>query len=153
MPSKITTSVKGLVKEPLTTLKAGINQAKKPANTSNVSLVFIGAVASPVVGFVYNKVFEMIYKLLPAFSLKAKLKMVLRVVLPLVPIYFVRKFNVPFGTLINGTLAGVAVYSFISALFSQFAGKSWQDLFSPKGQNPQSLNAGADPHIKYAEWD
>lgn len=124
MPSKITSSVKGLVKEPIETVKKGLKTAVKPATSEGTGAVFVGAVLSAPVGYLYNKGFEMLASKFPFMMENTIFSKVVQFGLPLLPIYFVRKFNVPFGNLINGTLLGVFVMQIVMEIWSLLGGKA-----------------------------
>lgn len=117
MPSKITSSVKGLVKEPIDTVKKGLKTAIKPATSEGTGAVFVGAVLSAPVGYLYNKGFEMLVSKFPFMMENTILSKIVQFGLPLLPIYFVRKYNVPFGNLINGTLLGVFVMQIVMEIW------------------------------------
>ncbi len=102
---------------------AGIKGAAKaamapptPAGTWQYVLgAAIGAPASSVYSLLYNRTIGRI-PIPPAISLGVK------ILLPLVPIYFVKKSNMAFGNIINGTLVGIVVAQGLNILFGLFAG-------------------------------
>lgn len=123
MPSKIKSSVKGIVKEPLDTIKKGFKTAIKPASAEGTGGVFVGAILSAPIGYLYNKGFEMLVMQFPQLAENGIWVKILKFSLPLLPIYFVRKFNVPFGNLINGTLLGVFVMQIVMEIWGAISGK------------------------------
>jgi len=124
MPSKITSSVKGIVKEPIDVIKKGLKTASKPASAEGVGAVFVGAILSAPVGYLYSKGFELLVSKIPILANSGIVAKIIKIALPLVPIYFVRRFNVPFGNLINGTLLGIFVMQIIMEIVSAVGGKS-----------------------------
>ena len=123
-PSKISGSVKGIVKEPIDIIKKGLKTAIKPATSEGTGAIFVGAVLSAPVGYLYKKAFDMLVAKFPTLVENTVLAKIVQFGLPLLPIYFVRKFNVPFGNLINGTLLGIFVMQIVLEVWSLVGGSS-----------------------------
>lgn len=145
MPSKITSSVKGIVKEPIDVIKKGLKVAVKPATAEGTGAVFVGAILSAPVGYLYKKGFELMASKIPFLSNNGVVSKIIRFALPLLPIYFVRRFNVPFGNLINGTLLGIFVMQIIMEIVSAVGGKT---LLSGDTTVPEAVASS-----NYGEFD
>ncbi len=100
-------------------IASGAKTAMQPATPQGTWQFVLGAVlgapVSSVYSFLYNKTLG---RVIPgAFGLAAK------ILIPLVPIYFVSQSKIPFGNIINGALAGVIVAQGLNIMFGLFAGK------------------------------
>jgi len=113
VPAKI---AKGLSKG----VKGAANAAMQPATPGGTWQFVLGAIlgapVSSVYSFLYNSTIGRI-PIPPAINLGAK------ILLPLVPIYFVKKSKVAFGNVINGALVGVMVAQILNIGFGLLAGK------------------------------
>lgn len=108
MATKVVSTVKKVVTEPIKEIKAGIKAAAKPATDKGTGEIFIGAVLGAPAGWVYSKGWEKLVSILPEKIVENKVGLTLiKLALPLLPIYFVKKSKIPFGTMINGLLLGI----------------------------------------------
>lgn len=114
--TKITSSATKLVKEPIADIKSGIKTALKPADSKGTGAVFVGAILSAPIGYLYAKGFGMLETKFPA-SLQGLPAKIIKFALPILPIYFVKRFNLPFGNLINGTLLGIFVMQIVMEIW------------------------------------
>lgn len=146
MPSKIKSSVKGIVKEPIDTIKKGLKTAIKPASAEGTGAVFVGAILSAPIGYLYNKGFEMLVGQFPQLAENTLVVKIIRFSLPLLPIYFVRKFNVPFGNLINGTLLGVFVMQIVMEIWGLVSGKT---LKTGTNDSPVATDTESDSYAEF----
>ncbi|GAG76871.1 unnamed protein product [marine sediment metagenome] len=101
-------------------IKAGATTAIAPATPHGtwqfVLGALVGAPASSVYSFLYNQSIGKI-PMPPALLLGVKL------LLPLAPIYFIKKSKVPFGNIMNGALVGVMVAQGLNIFFGLLAGR------------------------------
>lgn len=142
MTSKIKSSVKGIVKEPLETIKKGFKTAIKPASAEGTGAVFVGAILSAPIGYLYNKGFEALVGQFPQLAENTLVVKIIKFALPLLPIYFVRKFNVPLGNLINGTLLGIFVMQIVMEIWGYVSGKKITPNDSPVASDTESESYG-----------
>jgi len=142
--AKVGSSVTKLVKEPITTVKKGMKTALKPADPSGTGAVFVGAVLSAPIGYLYSKGFDALASRFPSILKDTILGKVIKFGFPLLPIYFVKRFKVPFGNLINGTLLGIFVMQIVMEVWGLVRGK--KETVVNEGDIVIANN-------KYAEWD
>ena len=115
--------LKKAVLEPVTTIKKGLKTAIKPATSEGTGAVFVGAVLSAPIGYLYSKGFAMLVSKFPKV-LNGIIGKIVQFGLPLAPIYFVKRFNIPFGNLINGTLLGIFVMQIVMEIWGLIKGKN-----------------------------
>lgn len=96
-------AAKRVVKEPLAIAKAAI----KPASMPESRLVMIGALASPIVNAGYSYGYNFIISKIPQLAAQPIIAQIIKIVLPLLPTYFIKRFKVPAGNTINGCLYGM----------------------------------------------
>lgn len=142
--TKVTATATKLVKEPLSDIKGGLKTAIKPATSEGTGAVFVGAILSAPIGYLYAKGFGMLETKFPA-SLQGIPAKIIKFALPLLPIYFVKRFKVPFGNLINGTLLGIFVMQIIMEVWG-LVGPKKQLVTNDEGEIAVSNNF-------FAEWD
>jgi len=135
--------LKKAVLEPLSTVKKGLKTAIKPASAEGTGAVFVGAVLSAPIGYLYAKGFDLLVAKFPT-QLNGIIGKIIKFAIPLVPIYFVKRFKVPLGNLINGTLLGIFVMQIVMEVWSMIKGKAVLD--TTPAENPI-----VDSH--YAEWN
>lgn len=123
------TGLKKVILDPLQDIKKGAKIALKPATSEGTGAVFVGAVLSAPIGYLYSKAFALLTKKFPT-QLNGILGKILQFGLPLLPIYFVKRFKVPMGNLINGTLLGIFVMQIVMEIWSIVKGKN-QTVVTP----------------------
>ena len=102
-------------------IKTGAKTAMSPASPSGTWQFVLGALLGAPVSSVYSFVYDETLGKLP---IPADISKAVKILAPLVPIYFVKTSQIPFGNIINGTLAGVVVAQGLDLLFNIFAGES-----------------------------
>lgn len=109
-----------LVKSTGKGIKDAASAAMQPATPTGtwqfVLGALLGAPVSSVYSFIYNSTIGKI-PIPPVISLGVK------ILLPLVPIYFVKTSKVAFGNVINGALVGIVVAQALNIAFGLFSGK------------------------------
>lgn len=109
-----------MVKSAGTAITAGAKAAMSPASPGGTWQFVLGATLGAPVSSIYSFLYNRTIGLLP---IPTVLKLATKVLIPLVPIYFVSKSKIPFGNIINGALAGVIVAQGLNILFGLFAGR------------------------------
>lgn len=109
-----------VVMDPVKSVKSGLKSAIKPATTEGTGAVFIGAVLSAPIGYLYSKGFNALTSKFP--QLNGTIGKIIQFALPLAPIYFIQRFKVPFGNLINGTLLGIFVMQIVMEVWARVKG-------------------------------
>lgn len=100
-------------------IAAGAKTAMQPASPQGTWQFVLGAVLGAPVSSIYS----MVYNKTLGRVIPGVLGLAAKVLIPLVPIYFVSKSKIPFGNIINGALAGVIVAQGLNILFGLFAGR------------------------------
>lgn len=134
--------LKKVIIEPITTVKKGLKTAIKPASPEGTGAVFVGAILSAPIGYLYSKGFGVLETKFPT-QLNGIIGKIIKFGLPLLPIYFVKRFNIPFGNLINGTLLGIFVMQIVMEVWGLVKGKAVLD--TTPAENPTV-------DTNYAEW-
>ena len=125
MPTKVVTAVKKVVTEPVSTAKAAVKAAAKPANTVGVGEIAIGVALGVPAGFLYSKGWEKLEALMPeSWKSNAIVLKIVKLALPLAPMYFIKRFKVPFGTLINGLLFGIFLIQIGTEIYTLVKGQA-----------------------------
>lgn len=139
--------LKKVVLEPITDVKKGLKGALKPATSEGTGAVFVGAVLSAPIGYLYGKGFDVLARKFPQV-LNGIVGKIVKFGLPLLPIYFVKRFKVPLGNLINGTLLGVFVMQIVMEVWALVKGRSNKQTVETPGIE------GGNGIVKsmFAEW-
>jgi len=87
-------------------LKQGAKAAMQPATPAATWHFVLGAVLSAPVSTIYGLLFS---RTIGRLGLPQAIRLGVRVLLPLVPMYFVKTSQIPFGNIINGGLAGIMI--------------------------------------------
>lgn len=110
-----------IIKKPTEAIISAGKEIIAPADTKGTSSVLLGAVASPVISMIYSKLYNMVIGKIPINI--PYVKEVIRIILPLLPVFPVMKLKIPAGNLINGTLLGIFLTQILSLVFEIFQGK------------------------------
>ena len=112
-----------MIKSTGSAMKGVAQAAMQPASTAATWHFVLGAIlAAPVsslYGFAYNRT-------IGRLGLPNVVNAGLKILLPLVPIYFVKTSKIPFGNIINGGLAGVVAAQALNIVFGLMAGQTWR---------------------------
>ncbi|MBA7494626.1 hypothetical protein ES702_05203 [subsurface metagenome] len=107
-------AAKRIIREPKAIAKAVI----KPATMPESRLVMIGALASPIANMGYSYAYNFIISKIPQLATQPIIAQIIKIALPLVPAYFVGRFKVPAGNVINGCLYGMTGAQIINLLIA-----------------------------------
>lgn len=109
-----------IVKKTASAAKSGVKAAIAPATPAGTWQFILGGLLSAPVSTVYSFLYNQTIGKLP---IPAPIMIGVKVLAPLIPIYFVNKLKLPAGNIINGACAGVMVAQGLNILFGLFAGK------------------------------